>query len=215
MKLISSIFCLILICSLSCFSFAAERMIEGEEAQALMLRVKQSQDVTGIIGSFTEERCLSAMPTPLVFTGKIYARPPDFLFMAYEEPFVHIMKFNGKTALFYVDGAPAADQVNLAAIADGKIPPGMFTWSPTDFTGKIRETDSGYVFHNPEDKVGKRDIRITLDKNNLKIKEVYFHDSTGDSTRITINDLQVNKEIPDEILNYTLPDGVIVNNLGQ
>lgn len=207
---------LVLVCLFPCHCFGSDRLIEGEEARVLLQRIKQSQEsqVT-VIGSFREERTITTMPAPLVFTGKVYAKPPGFLFLAYEEPISHIMKVTGDTVLFYVDGAATADQVNLAMAGDGGGHPDLFTWSPADFKGEIVEKDTGYMLHNPEIKVGDRNIRITLDKESLMIHDIYLLEPCGDGTRIVMTDLRVNEHIPEEILQYSLPAGVTVNNLGQ
>lgn len=195
---------------------ATERQIEGAEADRLLLRIKESQaTLTTIIGSFSEERMIKTMPVPLVFTGKVYARPPGFLFLSYEEPIQHIMKVAGDTVLFYVADSATADQVNLQNVAEDGAPPNIFGWDPTDFKGKILETATGYMLYNPEVKAGGREIRITLDKDTLMVKALTMQEPGGDVTKIIMKDLQVNGDIPDAILNYTLPDGVTINNMGQ
>ncbi len=195
---------------------AAERQIDGAEAEALLLRIKESQvTITTIIGSFSEERMIKTMPVPLIFTGKVYARPPEFLFLSYEEPIQHIMKVTGDTVLFYVVDSATADQINLQNVAEGGAPPNLFGWDPSDFKGKILETATGYMLYNPEVKAGGREIRITLDKETLMVQALIMQEPGGDVTKIIMKDLQVNGEIPDAILNYTLPDGVNINKMGQ
>ena len=213
MKIIVQILCIALIaCSLSGFSLAAERIIEGQEAKALMRRLEQSREKT-IIGHFSEERKIAAIPAPLVFSGRIYAMPPDFLFMAYEAPFAHIMKVSGGTVLFYVDGAATADEIDLTTLDNGKLPPAAFAWSPVDFTGMIVETDSSYELRDSKGDDGE--VKIILDRKSLALKEVCFQGDNGDSTRIVVTDLQTGREIPPEILHFQLPAGVKINHPGQ
>jgi outer membrane lipoprotein-sorting protein len=206
--------CGVLFVSLS--AFAGARQIVGTEAETLLERIRQNQSsLKTISGSFVEERHISTMPAPLVFTGKVYARPPDFLFLAYEEPIRHIMKVTGDTVIFYVDGALTADCVNLQKAGEGAGPPNLFNWNPADFKGVIAETGAGYMFHNPEVTAGNRQIRITLDKKTLMVRTLVLQEPGGDVTTIIMKDLQVNGVIPEAILNYSLPAGVTIHNMGQ
>jgi outer membrane lipoprotein-sorting protein len=204
---------LLLVSSLSCF--AADRKVTGEEAALLLERIKQNQaGIKTITGSFTEERHISTMPMPLIFTGKVYAEPPVFLFLAYEEPIRHIMKVSGDTVLFYVEDAETADVVNMKAAGESA-PPNMFGWDPTDFKGEILETETGYTLYTPEIKAGDREIRITLNKETLMVQALIMQEPGGDVTKITMAGLVVNGVIPVEILEYELPDGVKLNVMGQ
>ena len=197
-------------------SFATGRLVTGDEADTLLSQIKQNQaQINTITGSFTEERLIATMPAPLVFTGKVYARPPSFLFLAYEKPLAHIMKVTGDTVLFYVEGAKTADKVDLHKMGEGGAPPNLFAWNPSDFKGEIIETETGYLLSNPQIKAGDREIRISLNKHSLLVQSLILQEPGGDKTTIHMDTLQINKEIPKEIEAYTLPVGVTINMMGQ
>ncbi len=202
--------CIPLVCA------AGDRVLAGIEAKNLLERVKQNQaGLQTISGAFSEERMISTMPVPLHFKGRIYAEPPGFLFLAYEEPIHHIMKVTGDTVIFYVEDAATADQVNMQNGDAAHHPPDLFTWSPSDFKGEILETEQGYVFHNPAIQAGDRQIRITLNKETLMVRSLILQEPGGDITTIVMHDLQINTPIPEAILHYQLPEGVIINKMGQ
>jgi outer membrane lipoprotein-sorting protein len=195
---------------------AGERIIEGAEAEQLLERIQESQaSLKTISGLFIEERTISTMPVPLVFKGRVYAEPPGFLFLAYEEPIQHIMKVSGKRVIFYVAEAATADEVDMQTMGEGDGPPDLFTWSPAEFKGEIVETATGYVLQNPDMQAGDRQIRITLDKQTLMIQALRLQEPGGDITTIIMQDLQVNTAIPAAILNYELPPGVIIHKMGK
>ncbi len=207
------------ICSLifvSSSGFAGTRQVTGIEAETLLERIKVNQaSLKTISGSFVEERYIATLPVPLVFTGKVYAQLPDFLFLAYEEPIHHIMKVTGDKVLFYVNGALTADYVNLQKAEEGASPPDLFNWNPADFKGEIVETGQGYMFHNSDVKAGNRQISITLDKKTLMVHALVLQEPSGDITKIIMKDLQVNGVIPDAVLHYELPSGVMIHHMGK
>ena len=216
MKVLITISLVMILSLSSLFCCAGERSITGTEAAALLERIKESQaTLKTITGSFTEERTISTMPVPLIFTGKVYAQPPDFLFLSYEEPIQHIMKVSGDEVIFYVADASTADRVNLSKVGEDAAPPNLFGWDPTDFKGKILETESGYMLYNPEIKAGDREIRITLNKETLMVQALIMQEPSGDITTIMMHNLHINGVIPVEILNYELPVGVTLHIMGQ
>ncbi len=216
MKYFLSLLLACIFCLAHSQAFASDRQIAGQEAESLLARIKQNQaNLKTMTGSFSEERTICTMPVPLVFTGKVYAAPPEFLFLAYEMPIQHIMKVSGDSVIFYVAGSNTADIVNLQTAGEGGHPPELFNWDPTDFAGVIIETDTGYVFHNPEVKAGDRQIKITLNKQTLMIQSLILQEPGGDITTINMENLQINGVIPDAILNYQLPAGTTINKMGQ
>ncbi len=197
-------------------AIAADRQIIGDEAKTLLERIKDNQaNLKTISGLFVEQRSVSTMPFPLEFKGKVYAEPPGFLFLSYEEPIQHIMKVSGDTVIFYVADSTTADQVNMENGGQGGAPADLFNWDATSFSGEIVETEQGYLFHNPEMNAGDRQVRITLDKETLMVKSLILQEPGGDITTIEMHDLKVNMPIPEAILNYELPEGVTINSMGQ
>lgn len=216
MKYFFNLVCVVLFFCIPLVCVAGDRILAGTEAEILLERVKVNQAALKTIsGVFTEERMISTMPVPLVFKGRIYAAPPGFLFLAYEEPIHHIMKVSGDTVIFYVEDAVTADQVNMENGDAAQHPPDLFTWSPSDFKGEILQTEQGYVFHNPAIQAGDRQVRITLNKETLMVESLILQEPGGDSTTIVMQDLQVNIPIPEAILQYQLPAGVLINKMGQ
>lgn len=216
MKYFISFMTLLMISVSALYCQGSDHLVTGEAAARLLERIKTNQaGIQTISGSFTEQRTISTMPMPLLFTGKVYAQPPGFLFLSYEQPVQHIMKVSGDTVLFYVADNMTADQVDLKAVGEGGAPPNLFGWDPSDFKGEILETDEGYILYNPEIKAGDREIRITLDKETLMVQALTMLEPGGDITKIVMDDLQVNAEIPESILDFQLPKGVTINQMGQ
>lgn len=204
---------------LSCFSDArAEegRLLDQGESQEVLARIKASQEgLTTIIASFTEERRIAVLARPLVFSGKVYVEPEDFLFLQYEKPLRHIMKMSGDSVLFFVEDNETADVVDLAGAKEKGQRPDLFNWSPKNFKGEVREVADGYLLADPEANAGSRKVRVIIDRDNLVVRHILLVDESGDETRISLTDVLVNKDIPDHIRNYALPAGVRIHKMNQ
>lgn len=192
------------------------RLLDQAEAQAVLQRIKESQaGLVTISANFTEERRIAVLANPLVFSGKVYIEPEDFLFLQYDKPLQHIMKMAGDTVLFYVKDAETADIVDLGGAQERGQRPDLFNWSPKNFQGEVREVADGYLLADPEAGVGKRRVRVIINRDDLVVRHILLVDEGGDETRISLSDVHLNKEIPDHIRNYALPQGVRVHKLNQ
>ncbi len=192
------------------------RLLDQAEAQDVLQRIKESQaGLTTIIASFIEERRIAVLANPLVFSGKVYVEPEDFLFLQYDKPLQHIMKMAGDSVLFFVEGSETADMVDLAGAKERGQQPDLFNWSPKNFQGEVREVDEGYLLGDPEASTGNRQVQVIIDKDNLVVRHILLIDQSGDETRISLSDVRLNDNIPDHIRNYTLPTGVRVHKLNQ
>lgn len=204
-----------------CFPFCAKaadegRLLDQAEAQAVLQRIKESQaGLVTISASFVEERRIAVLANPLVFSGKVYVEPEDFLFLKYEKPLEHIMKMTGGTVLFFVEGSETADMVDLAGAQERGQQPDLFNWSPKNYQGEVREVADGYLLADPEANAGSRKVRVIIDKGNLVVRHILLVDESGDETRISLSDVRLNAEIPANIRNYALPEGVRVHKLNQ
>jgi outer membrane lipoprotein-sorting protein len=202
------------------FSAAARaeegRLLDAVEAQEVLDRIKASQSgLVTIIASFTEERKIAVLAHPLVFSGKVYVEPEDFLFLRYEKPLAHIMKMAGDTVLFYVEGAETADMVDLAGAGERGQRPDLFNWSPKNFKGEVREVAEGYLLADPEAAAGNRRVRVIVDRRTLVVRHILLVDEGGDETTISLADVRLNEKIPDHIRNYALPPEVRVHTMNQ
>ena len=200
-----------------CLEAADEgRLLDATETQDVLKRIKESQDgLTTITALFTEERKIAVLANPLVFTGKVYVEPEDFLFLQYEKPLRHIMKMAGDSVLFFVEDSETADMVDLAGAKERGQRPDLFNWSPKNFKGQVREVADGYLLADPEATTGSRQVRVIIAKDNLVVRHILLVDESGDETRISLSDVRLNEKIPDQIRNYALPKGIRINKLNQ
>ncbi len=195
---------------------AEGRLLDQAEAQDVLQRIKESQEgLVTITASFVEERRIAVLANPLVFSGRVYVEPEDFLFLKYEKPLQHIMKMVGNSVLFFVEGSETADMVDLAGAQERGQRPDLFNWSPKNFVGEVREVADGYLLADPAASTGNRKVRVVIDKNNLVVRHILLVDESGDETTISLSDVRLNDKIPDHIRNYALPEGVRVHKLNQ
>ena len=201
----------------SSYSMAEDgRLLDQTEAQEVLARIKESQaELSTISASFVEERRIAVLANPLVFSGKVYVEPEDFLFLQYEKPLRHIMKMAGDTVLFFVEDSETADMVDLAGAKERGQRPDLFNWSPKNFQGQVREVADGYLLIDPNATAGSRQVQVIVDKGNMVVRHILLIDESGDETRISLSNVRLNKKIPDHILNYALPEGVRIHKLNQ
>lgn len=195
---------------------ATSRLLGEEEATAVLERIKASQEeIKTIIASFSEERNIAALARPLIFSGQVYAEPEDFLFLRYEEPLRHIMQMSGDSVLFFVEGSDTADMVDLDGAGQKGRRPDLFNWSPVDFQGRVYELEDGYLLTDQQATESARQIQVVVDKENLVVRSLQMVDEGGDETTITLRNVRLNRQIPDEIRHYSLPQGVRIHKMNQ
>ncbi len=217
--LVWSVLLSLCLCVFSNSAYASDeegRLLDPVEAQAVLQRIKESQaGLLTISASFVEERRIAVLAHPLVFSGKVYVEPEDFLFLKYEKPLQHIMKMAGNSVLFFVEGSETADLVDLAGAQERGQQPDLFNWSPKNFQGEVREVADGYLLADSKASAGNRQVRVIIAKDNLVVRHILLVDQGGDETTISLSDVRLNDKIPDHIRNYALPEGVRVHKLNQ
>lgn len=193
-------------------------LLDSKE-QALLLEklTKVQQSIKTFQGEFKEQRTTKELKMPLHFEGSIYYDAKGLFFMQYVNPVRHILRVKEGEALFYVDGSKTADVVDLSSMNGVAKQANLFAWNPGDFKGRIWSGRTEYRMEDSSRNVrGKkqgRKIVIFLNKQTLIMEKVRIEDEFGDVTEILLFKQKVNKELPQSILHFSLPEGTEINRM--
>jgi len=199
---------------------AGRRLLSPDESRAILERLgNMRKDIITLQAGFIEERTIPSIPTPLKFEGRIYYQNKKLFFMEYEKPFRHILRVRDNEALFFVEGSTTADLVNIGGVQGIAGNADIFAVDPARFSGQVLEGKGVYVLEenridNGEKEQGSR-LSVYLDKKNLLVRKILMEDESGDATVISLFNIETNKEIPQKILSFHLPEEVKINRMNQ
>ena len=203
-----------------CTAGEMRRLLEPAEQRVLFQRLKKVQkNIKTLQAEFSEQRKIASLTTPLYFKGQLYYAREGLFFMAYNDPIHYILRVKEGEALFYVDGSPTADVVNISNIKGLAGHADLFAWNPEGFTGKVWEDDKGYRLEEKSEKAadhqkGNR-LHMLLDKQTLMVKYIRIADGSGDITEITLSAIEIDLDLPMHVIEFTLPEGIRLNRLDQ
>lgn len=176
-------------------------------------RLKEIQaTLTTFQAKFTELRSVTGLAMPIRYEGRLYFEKGRLFFMQYDHPARHILRVQGKEALMYIEGSPTADVMRLSdqgAVAENAA---FLAWNPDRFTGTVSETADAFLF---EDKNNLATLTFALNKQTLIMNHLKIDNRNGDITDIRFSSETLNAPLPENIRNYHLPEGVVLNPMTQ
>lgn len=185
----------------------------GREAVLRKIETAQ-QGITTIQIRFTEERRFKALSAPLVYKGWIsFDRASRILFMRYQSPVKHILRMENASVLLWVEGSPVADVMDMGQAQGVAARPDVFNISMKDFKGSIREEADSYLLEDSDKGQGNKSVTVLIDKSTLLARQVTITDPAGDETRLTFEDVTVNRPLPGEVASFKLPPGTRLNKV--
>ena len=197
---------------------AAPRPLDAPERAAFIDKVRGLQaGLQTFQAAFKESRSLAALKNPVRYECRLYYDRKGLFFMEYTMPFKHIMRVQGKEALFYVEESPTADTADLSNVEGLAQRPDIFGWKPDDFKGQVLEDSRGYVLEEAapaaQQQAGRK-LTIILDRTTLLATSIRIQDN-DDVTEINLSDAQLNKALPDAVTKFSLPGTVKLNRIGK
>ncbi|MDX9786189.1 MAG: outer membrane lipoprotein carrier protein LolA [Desulfobacterales bacterium] len=161
---------------------------------------------------FVELRSVTGLAAPIRYEGTLYFEKDRLFFMQYDSPVHHVLRVRGKEALMYIEGSPTADVMmlsNQGAVAENAA---FLAWDPNRFTGTISQTADTYFF---QDTTAGAALTFALHKQSLIMKHLKIDNHTGDITDIRFSSEKLNAPLPEKVLDFKLPEGVILNRMTQ
>lgn len=178
---------------------------------------KVQEDIRTFKAVFVEERSIPSLKAPLHFEGELYYHHEGLFFMEYKKPIDYVMCVRGKEALFYVKGSHTADVADVSGVKGLAKSSDLFGMNPSRFKGQVWEGEKRYRLEEKEQgsgvENGGQNLTVFLNRKTFLVECIRIEDDYGDVTEITLSDIQVNREIPTFVLQFTLPKGVTRNRL--
>lgn len=192
------------------------RALDQVEKEKLLKRLKVVQKkIKTFEANFTEERIMNALPEPLIYKGTLYYSGDNLFFMKYTHPVQYILRVKGSEVIIYVIGSNTADIADMSSGNEVTGHTNIFHWDPSHFQGNIYENADGFWFKDISQNKGESKLNILLDRETLLVKHFVIIGSNGDTTKIAFTDKKVNRPLPTEVLNFSLPEGIKLNRLGS
>ena len=219
------VICLVLFLLLSMSRYTAilaeegtMRLLDSAAGKTFFDRLRNVQeDIRTLQARFVEERSVASLKAPLHFEGKIYYNSEGMFFMEYNKPINYIIRVKGKEALFYVKGSQTVDVVDVSGVKGVATHSGLFGMKLNRFKGQVWEGEQRYRLEEraQEDAgdSGGQHLTVFLNRKTLLVERVRIEDEYGEVTEITLSDMQVNRELPASVLQFTLPPGIKRNRL--
>jgi hypothetical protein len=200
---------------MSMAGLARAELLQDQAKQRFLERLERTyQETRTILADFREVRKLKHLQKPLVFRGRMgIDLEQDFLFLDYRRPSQHIVRVQNGTVLFYVRGQSTADRFDLAATPGAPPSGGLLSWSPRDFQGQVRAGKSSYQLTPELPDGAARQLRVSLDKESLILKSMLIQEPSGESTRLNFDNMILNKPLPRDMTEFSLPEGTTVQRI--
>jgi len=190
------------------------RALTQTEREDLLSRLKSIlAGIKTFEADFIEERTIKALPSPLTYEGTLYYERGHLFFMKYARPVQYILRVKGTEVTIYVVGSRTADIADMSTAKGGGGHTDIFDWDPSGFQGQIYSDADGFWLKEAAKKPGAPKLNILLDKKTILVKHFSIIGGNGDTTKITFSDKKINKPLPTEVLNYSLPKGTKLNRL--
>ncbi len=168
----------------------------------------QSQNVTSITSTFTQEKILSELTEKIISTGRFWFKRSDKVRIEYREPFFFLMVINGNTILVRDDQKENKvnvrsnrlfQQVNRIVMdcVQGTI------LDSGDFSVKVFENDKTYLMEmTPSSKTLReffQTIVLTAEKKDYSVQSIKMNEPSGDTTTIFFTNKKLNEPVSDAV----------------
>jgi len=203
-----------LACGFLClFSFSAVAQYPGYHSIADLPAFKkqftaQSNTVSTITSSFTQEKILSALTEKIISRGKFWFKRSNKVRIEYTEPFFYLMILNGdkmmvrddqKENRINVRSNKLFQQVNRIVIdcVQGTI------LDSKDFSVNVFEDDRTFLLEMTPSSKGLREffesIVLTVEKKDYSAKTIEMNEPLGDVTTLFFTNKKLNEPVSDAI----------------
>ncbi len=225
-KIITCVICLTLICvgrSAFCGDIppvpdnpAAAPSLNLEE---IISRIESRYDVTGFSARFDQESTLKVMQITDTASGLAIFKRPGMMRWEYEIPEKQKIITNGKTIWIY---RPEENQVMtgdaLTVFGDGN---GASFLSDIRTLRKkftisfISEENDHYILKlvPKESRPDLLEIRLSIVTKTFDVVQVVTYNSFGDETKIKLSSLNFDKDIPDTLFSFEMPENIDILQL--
>jgi outer membrane lipoprotein carrier protein len=168
---------------------------------------------------FTQTAVLKTVRQKQISKGRVFIKKPGMMRWEYKEPEEQLIVSDSKTIYLY---APRDKQVMMNSVSGDSD-----SHSPNTFlagSGKLRDTfniefesgmansDSQYLLKlipkKPQPSMAK--LIIGVNKDDFKIEMSIMYDIYGNQTIVNFLNIETNKEIPEDIFHFEIPQGVRV-----
>jgi len=191
--------------------------VSSPRLDEILSRVEERYKVSGFSARFLQTSILKAMDITDTATGKLFIKHPGKMRWEYEKPERQIIISDGYQLWIY---RPEDSQVMI-----GNAPDFFGDGKGASFLTDIRklrknfeitlenrqDTDNHHLKLVPHNKkIDFTQVFLTVSWATFDIEEIITLNAYGDETRITLSDVTFDRQIPEELFRFIIPEGVEV-----
>ncbi len=210
------VFALIFIISAAeCFS------AQNENLDSVVDKIQSKYEhIEDFHADFIQEANVKALNRVQKAEGEVWFKKPGMMRWNYYEPSKDEIVSDGQTMWFYNEEEKQVIQSPLSQVSDSGT-----TTTLLSGLGKIKElfkasfsnskefeTNGNYFIdlQPKEDEEDFNKVTVSVDKASMIVNAMYLYDPYGNLTKVTLNNIQIDKGVSDTLFNFKVPDGVEV-----
>ena len=214
MKYTIAILLLIIISSIS-------NALENNDIAIIVDKIQQKYEkIDDFHAKFIQEATVKVLNKVEKADGEVWFKKPGKMRWNYYKPTKDQIVFDGSKIWFYDPEENQVIESNISSVADpsssttlfsglGKIKELFDTTFSTN--GKLNEKDNFLLDLKPKNDGGEfNKVTIAVDKESLLLKTFLLYDPYGNITKVSLEDIKINKGINNDIFNFVKPEGVEV-----
>lgn len=168
---------------------------------------------------FTQTSILKTVKQKQISKGKVFIRKPGMMRWEYKEPEEQFIISDGKVIWLYV---PADKQVmisNVAGDSDSHSPNTFLAGSGKlrdtfniEFENEVKTSQSQYLLRliPKKSQPNMAKLIIGVNSEDFRIEMSNIYDIYGNQTIVSFLNIEINKELPDGIFHFEVPQGIRV-----
>ncbi len=199
------------------------RAAEAAQDPAGILRSTAAayDSMSAVAADFTQVLRNTLLGRTTESAGTLYQREPDRFLMDFSDPAGDLIVSDGRWFWMYFPSVDAKQVIRTPRRGQGLDLKAQFIGDPVerfDYEYHGRETFRGREAHvftlAPREPVGYRRMKVWIDAEDWLVRRFEIHEDNGNVRHMELRNVVVNPELPDELFEFTPPEGAIVVERG-
>ncbi len=194
---------------------------QNENLDAVVDKIQSKyEQIKDFHADFTQEATVKALNKVQKSDGEVWFKKPGMMRWNYYDPYKDEIVSDGRTLWYYDEEEKQVIESPLYQVSQtgttttllsglAKINE-LFKASFSD--SREFESNGNYLIDlSPkEDGEDFNKVTVSVDKNTMIVNTMYLYDPYGNLTKVTLNNIEVDKGVSDSLFDFKAPDGVEV-----
>lgn len=178
------------------------------------------EEITDFHADFTQEATVKALDKVQKADGEVWFKKPGKMRWNYYTPVKDEIVSDGKTLWFYNVEEKQVIESPLAQVSETETTTTLLSGLgnikklfDASFSESGKSDKNGNYMVDLKPKTGEEDynkVTVAVDKDSMIVNTIYLYDPFGNLTKITLNDIEIDKGVSDSLFSFVVPSGVEV-----